>query len=302
VQRWSDGTYTDSQVSGGSGGGSPAVMPPTATPGFDWPGLWGGTVESNQQRFDWDKQRTQQQLYADLAQALLAGATQLRGPENWLKYAQYTQGGQDVFNRLFGSAAAPSFSAPTGFSNPVTINSVLADLGLAGAGGAAGAGGTYVRSDNGDVLTIDRMRADLKAAGWPDADGATPEQVLAKYQEVSGVTVTPSGGGGVGAQNAAGQSSPMATAMQQATAPVTGTGDTAGQAGQVPLPHQINPAVWDSLSNTAKQMILASAEEGNTPSGAWDATDFMAQLNAARPQGAAPRRTTFNWGSPQTLY
>jgi hypothetical protein len=180
----------------------------------------------------------------------------------------------------------------------VTVNSVLANLGLTGAGSAAGGGGTYVRSDNGDVLTIDRMRADLKAAGWPDADGATPEQVLAKYQEVSGVQVTPSGGGQTGMAT---QSDPTANAFQQATAPVTGE---AGQSNpyQVPLPHQINPAVWDSMSNTAKQMILASAEEGNTPSGAWDATDFMAQLNAARPQGVAPRRTAVSWGSPQSMF
>jgi hypothetical protein len=49
-------------------------------------------------------------------------------------------------------------------------------------------------------------------------------------------------------------------------------------------------------------MILASAEEGNTPSGAWDATDFLSQLNAARPVGQAPKRTQFNWGNPQSLF
>jgi hypothetical protein len=92
---------------------------------------------------------------------------------------------------------------------------------------------------------------------------------------------------------------PGATAIEQATAPVTGT--SAANPYQSPNPWQINPAVWDSMSGTAKQMILSSAEQGNTPAGAWNATDFLSQLEAARPQGTAPRRVSTNWGS-QSLY
>ena len=66
-----------------------------------------------------------------------------------------------------------------------------------------------------------------------------------------------------------------------------------------PLPYQINPAVWDSLSSTAKQMILAAAGAGRTPSGAWDETDYLNQFNASRPMGTAPKTTQYNWGAPQ---
>lgn len=71
---------------------------------------------------------------------------------------------------------------------------------------------------------------------------------------------------------------------------------------RVPLPHQINPAVWDSLSPTAKQMILAAAKRGHTESGVWTPEDFMSQLNAARPRGTVPRSVRMNWANPTGLF
>lgn len=64
----------------------------------------------------------------------------------------------------------------------------------------------------------------------------------------------------------------------------------------VPNPHQINPAVWDSMDPNSQSAILATAEEGLTPSGSWEKGQFLRQLNAARPKGTAPRRVTTNWG------
>ncbi len=69
-----------------------------------------------------------------------------------------------------------------------------------------------------------------------------------------------------------------------------------------PLPYQVNPMTWDSLSQTAKSMILAAAEKGRTPSGAWTAQDYMGQLDASRPKGTAPRRTSYDFGKPSSAY
>ena len=69
-----------------------------------------------------------------------------------------------------------------------------------------------------------------------------------------------------------------------------------------PLPFQMNPLVWDSLSDTAKQMILGSVEAGNTPSGVWTATDWLNQFNASRPKGTAPRSVKYNYGAPRSYF
>jgi hypothetical protein len=361
VKQWDDGTYTEAPVQGGGGSTAPAVAPTApATPPFDWSGLWGAQTDTNQQQFDWQKEIARQQIYSDLAQSLLSGAASLRGPRDWLKYAQYTQGGQDIFNRLFGNSAAPSFSAPTGFSAPVTINDVLADLGLAGAGGGAATGGGTVGDAQiqawadalNDPAAIEndyaRARAFVQQYGRLPASIAEWDSFKNAYTgQAMGATGV---GQGMGTASAGAAANPMATAMQQAAAPVTGrpvpgvgpapsidrvdwsnlpvtddpwqvTPDTSGRTGQplfdvtpsptasdeqspyaVPLPHKINPAVWDSMSPTAQQMILASAEEGNTPSGAWDAQDFLQQLNATRPVGRAPRRTTFSWATSPSMF
>jgi hypothetical protein len=357
-----------------------------AAAGGDWSKLWGAMGDTNQQNFDWEKEKygktlTEQQReydlthgeqkrqfdtssYSNLAQALLNGATSLRGPQDWLKYANYTNGGQNIFKALYGNQAAPTFSAPGGNSQPANIQQLLADLGLGTAGG--GAGTTLAPSSQWYTPLYDWF-AKASAAGqptgqepwvqrWQTLTGGSPDAGNAlwqrgtdywrqfgklptaeQYQQWQGQLAQPT------------QTSPTSQALQQATAPVTGQpqqqnwlmgeGDRSiglmpggqrltepGQAGiglmpggqqltvpstggasqqgtdvMTPLPHQINPAVWDSLSQTAKTMILASAEAGKTPSGAWSADDFLSQLNAARPQGTAPRRTQMSWGS-QSLF
>ncbi len=70
----------------------------------------------------------------------------------------------------------------------------------------------------------------------------------------------------------------------------------------IPLPHQINPAVWDSMSDTQKQLILAAAKAGRTPSGYWEPSDYVRQIEAARPKGYAPRQTTIDWGKVMGAY
>jgi len=64
----------------------------------------------------------------------------------------------------------------------------------------------------------------------------------------------------------------------------------------VSLPYQVNPGVWDSLSETAKNVILGAAEAGQTSSGTWTSDDYEAQIDATRPKGTAPTKNAFDWG------
>jgi hypothetical protein len=254
-----------SAASGGAGGSN------------NWSGLWGALTGSNQEQFDEMKRQFQQGQYTNLAQSLLSGAASLRGPEDWLKYAQYTTGGQNLFQRLWGNAAAPDFGV-SGYSAPATIDSILRDLGLSG-GGTSGTG-SY-QTING-VKSVEQMRAELKGANYPNWQKAGPQELANVYGRTSKGAVTP-----------------MAA---QATAP---TGTPTGKAAQqstVPNPYQVNPAVWDSLSGTAKTIMLAAAEAGKTPSGAWSAEDWLNQLNASRPKGYAPKDVGVNWGKQQSYW
>jgi hypothetical protein len=234
------------QLEAQSGAGGMPGTPPTGGSGdaFNWGGLWGSMTGSNQQRFDEmvrqfnEQQRLQQQgQYGNMAMGLLSGAAGLRGPADWLNYAQYTNGGRNIFQSLYGNTPAPGFASPTGNSAPMTIQDILNSLGL-GSGQAAST-----------------------AAATGSTGGETP----------------PATGAGTG-----------------------GTPTT--NANMAPLPYQINPMVWDSMSNTAKQMIIASVEKGNTPSGAWSAEDYLDQFNASRPKGNAPRQVAYSWGNQKSLY
>jgi hypothetical protein len=315
---WDPGTVVEvynRTAGGGAGGGGGGG----GGGGYDWGSLWNALMGSNREQFDWEKQLANMQLYSQLAQALLGGAASLRGPYDWLKYAQYTTGGQDIFNRLWGSGVAPAFGAPTGFTEPVTIDKVLADLGLVPGGRQAAGGGPGMYWTVNGWKTIDQMRQELKVANYPNWQNAGTQEIVEVYARTTKGPVTPwsdtqtqgqAQAAGAGAQAMSAQTTPMATALQQATAPVTGQTTGATQTTRTaqteqplaPLPHQIHPAVWDSLSQTAKQMILAAAEEGKTPSGAWTAEDFLQQMYAARPKGTAPRQVTFNWGMPRSYF
>ena len=342
---------------GGAGywGGVGAALGDTNQQNFDWTkeSFWANYNESkrqfdadlalkaqqmglSQQQFEEGKRQFDRSQYSNLAQSLLSNSVELGSrPGDWLKYAQYTNGGKDIFQQLFGSQAAPAFGAPTGYSPTGNISDLLAKLGVTPGTvpgttpptGTTGPTGTYTRPDNGEVLTMDKMLADLKNAGWPPAAGGTrpsDADILATYERTANLKLVPT------------QTS-VSTALAQATAPLTGGYYADASRGnpqpgmgyaqvitpyggeqpfllqptptapganpyQTPLPYQINPAVWDSLSGTAKQMILASANAGNTPSGSWTSEDFLKQLDAARPVGTAPRTTLTNWGPTPSLF
>ena len=120
---------------------------------------------------------------------------------------------------------------------------------------------------------------------FQETTGASPEAALSMYQRGSEYIRTQ--GGGIADEIT--QNQWMRDLGQR-------------NPGEVPLPHQINPAVWDSMSETARQMFLASAEKGRTPGGVYTPDMYLAQIEAARPKGRAIRQTNFNWGRQKPLF
>jgi hypothetical protein len=72
-----------------------------------------------------------------------------------------------------------------------------------------------------------------------------------------------------------------------------GTLQTTAASTRVPLPYQINPGVWDSLGTVGQQMVLSAAEAAG-----YDPTEFVRQVNAARPVGTASRQTRYTFAAP----
>jgi hypothetical protein len=66
---------------------------------------------------------------------------------------------------------------------------------------------------------------------------------------------------------------------------------------QVPLPHQVNPAVWDSLSSTGRGLALGAAAAGG-----WDKQDYQDIINRTRPQGYARQASQYGYRAPRSGY
>ncbi len=79
---------------------------------------------------------------------------------------------------------------------------------------------------------------------------------------------------------------------------LSGNATPVAQANEtLPLPHQISPAVWDSLGSVGQQLVLGLAEQAG-----WDANEFLRQLTAARPQGWAAPSTAYRYAAPTARY
>jgi len=100
-------------------------------PGFDWESYYRSLADTNQKYFDWERANAERNRYASLGQTLIGAASQLRGPENYLQYAQYTSGGRNLMDKLYGSNPVAAFGLPSGFSQPMDLQKLLQDLGLA---------------------------------------------------------------------------------------------------------------------------------------------------------------------------
>lgn len=154
-----------------------------------------------------------QNQYTNLAQSLLQGAASLRGPRDWAQYAQFTGGGRNLQQQLFGGEANPAFGGERGQSPSISVGDVMNQLGFVG--------------------------------------GQPPTQ---------------------------------------------------GQPQNVPLPHQINPASWDSMSPQARELTLGLAQGGYTANGVYTPEDYERLINASRPVGTASRLTRTQYNSPMGAF
>jgi hypothetical protein len=76
----------------------------------------------------------------------------------------------------------------------------------------------------------------------------------------------------------------------------TAMGWPAAWGDEMPKPWQINPAVWDSIGKTGRDLTLGFAEaEG------WQGADFERLLNAARPQGIRPQQVAVQYAAPRAV-
>lgn len=212
-----------------------AIGTQAASQGATMSDLLDALLGSNRERFAWEQEtwqkefeQRQKEYYGNLAASLLGTASQLTGPQDWLKYQEYMSGGRNLFQDLYGDQPLPLFTGASGTSNPRSLYDMLIALGLAPAQAAA----------------------------------------------------------------VAGQEQGAPTAAEPGEEP----------AASVPAGYQMNPIVWDSLSPTAKQMVFGALQAGKTSSGYQDPNDWLAQLNASRPQGQAPRRTSMSWAPPRGVF
>ncbi len=224
--------------------------------------------------------------YSQLVQSLLQTASGLSGPQNWLKYEQSIAGGRKLIDQLYGSNAQPQFTAPSDTTTPLSLYDILVGLGLTPAQAAAAAGTQPAATGN--------------EANNNVPPGTTMSSIVAGLQTPASNAQTFSGGGGIQVN-----APPDPPGFQYESAAVTNPDSPAAATGlgrNVPLPFQTNPAVWDSLSGTAKEVVYGALKAGQAEGGYWDPQDWLNQLNAQRPQGSAPRTTRTNWAAPQGVF
>lgn len=187
-------------------------------------------VQKAQQEYEFNKNLVQRQTeftqtqYSNLAQTLLQGAASLRGPRDWMKYAEFTGGGSDLVSQMTGGKPSPAFGGERGPSPAISVGDVMGQLGF---------------------LTGQPGQAGVPTQPGQAAGGAARQQIP-----------------------------------------------------NVPLPHQVNPAAWDSMSESARQLALGLAEGGMTERGVYTPEDYERLLNASRPVGSAARITKQQFQSP----
>lgn len=64
-----------------------------------------------------------------------------------------------------------------------------------------------------------------------------------------------------------------------------------------PLPHHINPIVWDALGPVGQELTLGASEAFG-----FDPREYERQLNASRPMGTAPRQTRTRYAAPRGMF
>jgi hypothetical protein len=90
--------------------------------------------------FDVNTGLRRQDQFSNLAQALLQGASALRGPADWMQYQRFISGGRSLVDQLYSDQPRAVGAAPVGENRPVDLADILGRLGLMGGQAAAPAG------------------------------------------------------------------------------------------------------------------------------------------------------------------
>lgn len=322
AQQQAGGSYgTNSLVasSGGGGGGSGNQQDLKAISSqldAQYQKMLAALASGNKEAFEFEKQKFNQQFAEakrefDLGfQAnLLNTASSIRGPRDYLQYQNYTRGGRNLVDQLTGNQAIPQFGAPSGTLESANIGTVLQDLGLLPGGAAAGAapsataaapaaatGRTY------GPYNVDAVVQALQAQGGFDPNvfwqlmnnTANPSSLNYAIQSATGDRVQDVGSLGPSVlTGAVAPQTPAATDPQSAILAKFGL-----QPGQTLNPTQINPANYDAIGQVGQSLTKNLAE---TYLG-YDPTDFENMINAQRPQGTAPKLTTYTRRAPSGIF
>lgn len=293
-------------------------------------------LSEKQREFNQTQIGQNRQLYADTAKALLDTASQLRGPQDYYQFNQFTSGGKDLMSQLFGGQSRPAFSAPTGQIQPETLGDLMNRFGFGQMPGtpvsnpdwqglynatiAAIHGGTQFNPDSYAAFAAKYGIPDSVArqanAGYGDVmkqsgTGFDPWQkyyqgLLDQYNNQYGYVGQPPSNNSLGTGTGAPSDNARMTAQGGISASMGGgngvetpqpMGSDQQAVPKVPLPYQINPAVYDNLGPVG-QGLLQSAAVAN----GWDWNEFLNQLNASRPQGTAPKSTLTSFQAPAGVF
>lgn len=305
---------TAAGTGGGSGSGSGSGGNNSAQ------NLLDAIASGDQQRFDEAVRQYNQTSYTDTATKLLSTASQLRGPQDYFQFDKYVSGGRDLFQKLFGTQPRPDFSQPTGPITPVTLASLMGQLGMLPATATtATTGAPTATTPTTPTVATQNVNGGPHPAVAPPTPPTTPLSGVAPtpaaaliapqpvaqpsqptaWGQQTQPALNPTPGQTASQPAMPGVGAPASTAQtaSQATQPGLAAGWKNPQPNQVPLPYQINPAVWDSLGGVGQALALSAAEAAG-----WDKNEYLRQINAARPQGTAPAASSTTFASPRGAF
>ncbi len=224
-------------------------------------------------------------------------AAKLNGPANYGDFLAYTGAGKDVAHQLL--SGRPASSAPTSTITPMSLPSLLQQMGLMTSTGGTPTGSAdtpdpFAGTPGGAPMQTVATGGGGSGAGHaPGTDagegmsdlGATIWQALLHHISSNKGKEATGGGGGTsnpwGTDSNYGGADPLSNtytlrAMGLQSQDPTGSLELSNPGGN------IDPAKWDQLGKAGQQFFLAGAQKYG-----WDPNTFLEQIDAQRPQGNA---------------
>jgi hypothetical protein len=281
-------------------------------------GLFNGQPTEAARQFNQTLAQRNAEFQGNLGTSLLNAATQIRGPQDYLQYQQFTHGGQNLMQQLFGNQPIPQGGQPAGPLQSASIQSVLRQLGILPGGSASVAPGAAPGAAPAAQYAVQAVRGtsggmnNLGVGSNPGDVGpayVNNGQVVQEVRNPDGTVrynVLGPAAAGIGSYTAFNPS------MMPAPAPVPAAPASPAQpdpqqqllarfgltAGQGLNPTQINPARYDQIGPVGQSLTRNLAET----SFGYDPNEFEAIINAQRPLGAAVRGTNIGYRQPTGIF